>query len=381
MSRLGIAITASALALAAGTAAATQINTGGAEGAYQRTFCPPLAAELGKAKLDYKCTPSAGTKENMQRVSANPRHVGFGQLDVMALEAEKMGGIGQFTKIRTGDVRECLFAVTRSKKLTNYGELAVEAAKLRFILPPEQSGSVGSFNFLKQIDPDGMGKASQVTYAASTDDALKQALAADDTVTLFVQFPDPDNPRFKLIQELGGHVVPVIDRTVLRQQVGGEKVYYPQETQVANATWLKAGQTVVTACTPMVIFTGNADRVTVDKDKQDHKDLIATVQALDESVLLPKESLFSRVWKRTRELSAQSAEQLSALSEQAREKAGPMLEKAKEATGKAMEAARPTLEKAQEMGSQAYEKAKQEVKELMDKAQPKDAAPAAPAKK
>jgi hypothetical protein len=275
----------------------------------------------------------------------------------MALEAQKLGGIAQFTTIRSGDVRECLFAVTRNKQITNYGELAVKAGELRFILPPEQSGSVGSFNFLRQIDTSGLGQASKITYAASTDEALRQALAADDTVSFFVQFPDPDNPRFKAIQDQGGHIVPVIDRQVLRQQIGDQKVYFPQETQVTNATWLKAGQTVTTACTPMVVFTGQTDKIASDKDKQDHKDVIATIKALDEEVLLPKEGLFSKVWKRTRELSAQSAEQLIKASEQAREQAGPMLEKAKE------------------MGSQAYERAKQEMKELMEKAQPPKEAP------
>lgn len=377
MSRLKMSrtvIAAAALTLAAGAAAATQINTGGADGAYNKNFCPPLSKELAKGKLDYKCVPSAGTKENMQRVLSDPRQVGFGQLDVMALEADKMGGMAQFTRIRTGDVRECLFMVTRNKNLTNLGEVAVQADKLRFILPPEQSGSTGSFNFLRQIDPDGLGRAKQITYAPSAEDAIKQALAAEDTITMFVQFPDPENARFKLINGQGGHIVPVLDRTVLRQQVGDEKVYFPQETQVANASWLKQGQTVVTACTPMVIFTGPTDKIASEKDRQDQKDVVATLKALDSKVLVPEASLFSKVWQKTKELSAQSAEQLSALSDQAREKAGPMLEKAKDATAKAYEAAKPTLDKAKEMGTQAYEKAKQEVKELMDKSQqPKEA--------
>ena len=199
-------------------------------------------------------------------------------------------------------------------------------------------------------------------------------------MSLFVPFPDPDNPRITLINDQGGHIVPILDRNVLRQQIGGEKIYFPQETEVTNATWLKSSKSVVTACTPMVIFTGSVDKVTGDKEKQDHKDLIATVKAMDQAVLLPQESLFGRIWRRTKEMSAQSAEQLVSLSETAREQAKPMLDKAREATGKAMEAAGPTLEKAKEMGSQAYERAKQEVKELMDKAQTKEAPPATPPK-
>src|SRR4029450_1370491 len=103
------------------------------------------------------------------------------------------------------------------------------------------------------------GKAKTVTNAASADDAIREALSGDDTVSLFVQFADPDNTRFDLVRKLGGHLVPVVDRTILRQEVGGKKVYFAQETQVENAEWIKSGRKLVTACTPVVLFTGNPD--------------------------------------------------------------------------------------------------------------------------
>jgi hypothetical protein len=34
-------------------------------------------------------------------------------------------------------------------------------------------------------------------------------------VAMFVQFADPDDPRFALAKALGGHIVPVIDRKIL----------------------------------------------------------------------------------------------------------------------------------------------------------------------
>ena len=114
--------------------------------------------------------------------------------------------------------------------------------------------------------------------------------------------------------------MPVIDRAILRQQVDGQKIYFAQETLVANAKWIKDGTKVVTACTPLVLFTGTAERVTSDKARQDHKDMIATVQALKPDVLVPREGTWSRLWRKTRELTGQSVEKLIVISQDAREK-------------------------------------------------------------
>jgi hypothetical protein len=326
--------------LAATPSTATQINTGGATGAYHASFCPALETHLRRSKFDHQCTQSDGTADNMSRVAADARQIGFGQLDVFALEAPALGGAKTFTPLRTDDARECVFAVTRNKDLATYGDIAVNAQRLRFILPAKTSGSAGTFRFLQQIDPDGVGKAKVVVHAVDADEAIKLALAADDTVALFVQFPDPDNPRFKTIDVEGGHIVPVIDRTILRQQLDGQKIYFAQETQVANARWMKSGQSVVTACTPLVLFTGTVDRVAGDKPRQDHKDMIATVQALKPDMLLPTETLLSRVLRKTRELSGSSVEKLVTLSETAREQARPMMDKAKELGAEALEKAK-----------------------------------------
>lgn len=361
--RLMVLAAASLLSAATPAEAGRALNTGGADGAYNRSFCPRIVTELGKAKLEYTCTPSAGTYENLVRVNADPLQLGYGQLDVIALESERLGGLSQFTRIRTDDVRECVFAVTRNKKLTNFGELAVSAGSLRFILPPEKSGSAGTFDFLRSIDPKGLGAAKAITHEADVDAAIRKALSAEDTVSFFVQFPDPDNPRFKLIKDLGGHLVPVLDRTLLRQIVDGQKVYFAQETQIEAASWLKSGQKVITACTPMVLFSGTPDKVTDPKLRQDLVDVIATLKALPSAAVMPQESFWAALWKRTRELSAISAEGLADISEDARKQAGPMFERAKEA-------AAPVLDKAKELGTKVYDKAKGELKELMDKATP-----------
>ncbi len=366
-----IAIVA-ALAPVLDLAQAQAINTGDVSGAYHSNFCPRIEAELKKARFQPDCRPSQGTVENLKRVIADPGQIGFGQLDILALEGVLDGQPAPVTLMRRDDARECLFAVTRNKDVGNYGDLAANSTKLRFILPPADSGSAGTFNYLKRVDGDGLGRAANISHAATTDDAIRQALSADDTVTLFVQFPDPDNARFRLVTELGGHFVPVIDRAILRPQVAGEKIYFAQETQVANAQWSKAGVKVVTACTPLVIFTGAVERLQGVKAQQDHRDLIATVRAINADVLLPPESGFTRFWRRTKEMSAASAEQVLKLSEEAREKAKPMIERAKDASEKALEAAKPMMEKAREIGKDAFDKAKDSAKELFEPSKSKE---------
>ena len=359
-------------------AVTSQVNTGGAGGAYEASFCPALVGQLKLAQFDYKCTPSSGTRENMQRVLADPHQLGYGQLDVFVLEGRELKADTAFAIARQDDARECVFAVTRNKDIANWGQLAAYADKLRFILPPAGSGSAGTFQFLRSIDADGLGNAKAVSNAASTEDAIREALSADDTVSLFVQFADPDNARFDLIRNLGGHLVAVIDRNILRQEVGGKKVYFAQETQVENAQWIKQGRKLVTACTPVVLFTGNPDRVQGEQAKKDHADLIRTVGGLKAGELLPSEPLFQRLIKRTKELSAVSTEKLLAATEEARQKAKPYTEKAletaketveqaKQATERAAEAAKPYIDKSKEAAQKAYEDALKAGKDLMDK--------------
>jgi hypothetical protein len=367
-----------ALAGLALTAGANQINTGSESGAYNASFCPALVGQLKLAQFDYRCVASVGTRENMERVLANPRQLAYGQLDVFALESRQLNAQGALTIVRQDDVRECVFAVTRNKDITNFGELAANAGRLRFILPPAGSGSAGTFAFLRSIDADGLGKAKPAINAASADEAIREALAADDTVSLFVEFADPDSARFELVRKLGGHVVPVIDRTILREEIAGKKIYFAQETQVENAQWVKSGRKIVTACTPLVVFTGAPERVQGEQARKDHADLVRTVADFKSGSLLPEETLFQRLLKRTKELSASGTEKMLEATEQAREKAKPYTDKAldaakeagdqaKQAADRAAEAAKPYYDKSKDAAQKAYDDALKLAKELMEK--------------
>jgi len=338
-------------------AAAGNIYTGDQSGSYHSSFCPLLHAELERAGLDYECKTTNGTLDNMERIATEPAAIGYGQLDVLALGARYYGGPDAFLRIRSDDVRECLFAVTRNANLDSYGAMAANASRLRFVLPPVNSGSATTFRFLQAIDSDLLA-AGKIVHASDTEEALRIALSAEDTVAIFVQFPDPDNARFKLIRKLGGRFIPVLDQNILDQRLGQSQVYYAQETQVANSGWLDRGTNLVTACTPLVVFTGPTSKIANSRAADEQSRAVTLIASLTPDRVLPKQSLFARVIKRTRELTSESAERLLTMSAAARARAKPFVDKA-------VEASRPAVEAARELGSETYDKAREATKDLL----------------
>jgi hypothetical protein len=311
-------------------AAANRIHTGGETGAYHRDFCPALARELTTMGTPYTCTTSSGTRENMERVRATPREFGFGQLDVFALETSSTSAANAFQIVRRDDARECVFAVTRNREITSYGELAAYAGSMKFFLPPQGSGSAGTFQFLRNVDRNGLGRVanSAVSYvSAGTDDAIRAALNRDDGIAFFVQYPDPDNERFKLVRDLGGHFVPVIDRTILNQMVGGQSVYFGQDTRIQNGRRLEMGSRVTTACTPIVLFSGDPARVRDQTERRQHTELLTSVKSMPTDTILPRTSPLRMAMQRTRELTAEGRERFLAYSNRARDRALPFIER------------------------------------------------------
>lgn len=355
--RLVLAAAGLAGMAASGPAHAAAIHTAGETGAYHQDFCPQLSKALKKSKFDYQCTTSEGSSDNIERVTRNPKDIGFAQFDIYALQNSGAAD-APLTTLRSDLGRECLFVVTKNKEFQGLDSLPKVADTLRLVLPPEKSGSAGTYEYLKKVDPNGLGRIRNVSHAKTIDAALEEVIEGDENIaTLFVQFPDPANPRFKLVTKTGAksgaHFVPVISRDILRQELGGEKVYYAQETEIAAPTLTQKSANVITACTPLVLFTGAPEAVekapngqTPDKAKAEQTDLIKTVKALDREELTPKQGFLSGVWRRTKELSADAVEKMYKLSEEAQ----PYVEKAKEA-GKA------AVEKAKELGEKAKEKA------------------------
>ncbi len=315
------------LCLATSSAMANDIHTGGDRGAYQSVFCPLLKKRIAAVGGEYNCKESFVSRDNISKVRANPTDFGFAQLDVFALQNDSRSSKRPLVQVRSDDARECVFAVTRNKNLTNYGEVAVYADRLKFILPAKNSGSASTFSYLAKIDPSGLGRAKNIVYASNTDEAINSALQDDHAVTFFVQFPDPSNKRFQAIRRMGGHLVPVVDGVFLKQKVDGEQIYFAQETQISQIPWLRAGRTVITACTPMVLFTGDSNQIGNTDQRLAHRQLIENIRAMPSNDLVPQGSVYARLLKQTRQASSNAKEYFLRISRNARLRAKPFLER------------------------------------------------------
>lgn len=376
---------------------AFDLLTGEETGAYHTKFCPAIQEQAKQHNITLNCKNSAGSLDNLEQVLGSPSKFGLAQYDQFALVYANESNKLAYTPIHDDIGSECLFMVTKNKLINNFGDIAASAPYLNFILPPEKSGHAGTFKYLQMIDPSGIGKATKITYAASTSEAISEALKSEDNVTLFVQDPNPKSALFKQVNENEGHFVPVISREILNEEVKGRKVYSPLETEVSNPSFYKSGEKVITACTPIMLFTGKNLRVTDPTQNEEHQKAITALQAIPAKDLRLQEGWWSKLWSSSKALSAKGVEGLLEATDKAKkatspyitkaknaaepyvekakettkdviEAAKPVLEKAKEKTEEAVEAAKPVLEKAKEKTGEALEKAGEAAKPALEKA-------------
>lgn len=304
------------------------IYTGGAKGAYHGLFCPPIPGVLDKAYFQgYHCATSAGTVDNMKRVAANPRAIGFAQLDVFTREQREHPD--QFGKLVVVRQLACegLWMVTRNDALTDYGRVLGLARRIQFVLPPEESGSSASFKFLQSSDPDGLGRATHMRYAQSTTDMLNQvANSKSGDVGFFVQFADPTNATIKKIVDSGLHVIPVVSRQIMALKNGEDSVYQVQTFDLTEAGFFVKAKEVTTACTPTVIFTGSPDAFPAsDKNaRDDQHDLIQKVREVPDNDFLPRQSTVAAIIKSAKHVGGRALDEMMAATDLARKKVEEM---------------------------------------------------------
>jgi len=309
---------AATAAVAQGTAAAgpKAINTGGAQGAYHGTFCPPLPGVLANAYFQgYACTPSAGTVQNIQRVLAQPTNIGFAQLDVFAREAaQRPAEFERLNVIRTDIACEGLWMVTKNPDL-DFGRILGLARRIQFVLPAQGSGSTASFNYLRSIDPDGLGRApdSNITYMNTATDVINRiADSTNGEVGFFVQFADPRNANIKLMVERGLRVVPVISREILRARVGEQSVYNAQTFTLAGGGLFGIGGravTATTACTPVALFTGAPGAFADRNGQDDAREMIQRLSQVPRDAMMPQDGAIQGILRSATRLSQAAVDQ------------------------------------------------------------------------
>jgi hypothetical protein len=304
---------------------AKSINTAGEKGAYHTLFCPPLPPVLSNAYFPgYRCEPSDGTIENINRVLKYPTSIGFVQFDAFTSEAaRRTEEFQKLTVIRSDIACEGLWMVTKNPELINYGHVLAFARRIPFILPPRASGSAASFAFLQANDPEGLGRVPEAhkRYVADTTAVLNETAASSDgAVGFFVQFADPENANIKLIVEKGLTVIPVASRDILRLRLGGQNVYQLRKFDLKAGGVFVNPREVVTACTPVAIITAAPGAFGADRDKaDDQRDLIQKVREVPAESLLPQESRIARIIRQAKQLSQQAIEELVALVEKTRQ--------------------------------------------------------------
>lgn len=301
------------------------INTGGQAGAYHSTFCPPLPRVLSNAYFQgYNCTPSAGTLQNIERVLSQPTSIGFAQLDVFARESTTRPQDFQRLSIIRSDIAcEGLWMVTRNTDL-DFGRILGLARRIQFVLPAQGSGSTASFNYLRSIDPEGLGRVSDnnITHLQDATAVIRHiANSTNGEVGFFVQFADPRNTNIRMIVENNLRVIPVISREILRAKVNDQSVYQVQSFNLAQGGIFGIGgraQTVTTACTPVAIFTGAPNNFTDRNSQEDARDLVERIRQVPRDNLLPQDSVMASIIRNATRLSQSAVDQAISGVERAR---------------------------------------------------------------
>jgi hypothetical protein len=314
---------AAALAILAGPAFAQTpapglaVNAGGRGGAYLTQLCPPLIPALSNAYFNgYGCVESPGSVENIRRVLAAPSALGFVQADVLALHLQRTpADQPRLAVVREDIACEGLFAITRNPTLT-YGQVVGLARRIRFVTPPVGSGSAATLDFLRSIDPEGLGRLPDAGIER-VDNAMavieRIAASSQGEVGFFVQTANPKNA---LVQRLaqaaaenGVRILPVISHPILRAAVDGKKVYEAQAFPITEGGLFNIGgraQTVTTACTKVVLLTGSEAAGHADAGE-----MVQRIGALPRTAFLPQDGALAALLTRATRLTQGAADAIA----------------------------------------------------------------------
>jgi len=292
------------------------IYTASEAGAYHSSFCPPIPTALESAGFrGYTCTPSGGTPDNIAKVVANPRALGFAQLDVLGRWAlDNIEAAKKLVVIRTLAC-EGLWLVSQNKNMSaaTFGQIVGGARRLQFAVA--DGGSRASFEFLQKIDPDGLGRASNVRIVENATASIQSVASGSADVGFFVQFVEPSNANIQLLHERKLRVVPAVNHELIAATVAGAPVYQVQSFN------LSGGNRLTATCTPAVIITGAPESIADPDDANDQRALFNRIKAAPDSAFLPKDGRLARLVSGTRSIPTSALKEMLAAYDVAKKRA------------------------------------------------------------
>ena len=312
-------IVATAILTVNATAQTQQIKpiyTASEAGAYHSSFCPPIPLALENAGFrGYTCTPSGGTPDNIAKVVANPRALGFAQLDVLGRWA--LDNIEAAKKLVVILTLACegLWLVSQNKNMSaaTFGQIVGGARRLQFAVA--NGGSRASFEFLQKIDPDGLGRAGNIRIVENATAAIQSVASGSADVGFFVQFVEPSNANIQLLHERKLRVVPAVNHELVAATVAGAPVYQVQSFN------LSGGNRLTATCTPAVIITGAPESIADPDDANDQRALLNRIKAAPDSAFLPKDGRFAGLISGSRSIPTSALKEMLAAYDVAKKRA------------------------------------------------------------
>lgn len=284
---------------------------------YSDVYVPRVIEVLAENALNgYKWAGvSAGTIENVERVTANPTHLAVGQLDL--LRDAQTNPNYKFTILAENIGPECLYMVTTLKGYNTFGDVLANAWDMTIITGSEKSGSYGTLKRLQALP--GL-EALNDAIIQTTDSTAKiiEAVGSDNSIThgFFVMRPDPKSDIFKAIADRKLTLIPVIDFAL-------EDDYTFQELKIAHGGLFSGDTWHTTACTSVALFTGDPSAVDPN-DTRTVKRLQATIdriRAVPPDNLKPNLSSWRDMWDSMKALAGDKAKELMEASRRALEDA------------------------------------------------------------
>jgi hypothetical protein len=159
--------------------------------------------------------------------------------------------------------------VLKEQKPLTYAKIRLDK-NIKFLLPPEDSGSAKTFDILKKYDRFLRERKEQEVHMPaenySFDSLIDRGINIEKTVIFFVQFDDPDNRNIKnLVDRMNKDpevfVVPVWSAEIRDIQLPGASSNTPIYRPEVFHSGVRLTEQEYTACTPIAIITGDHNLV------------------------------------------------------------------------------------------------------------------------